>query len=438
MAKYFKLFKGAELILFNIDGVMGQKTIFITEGECDALIMIQAGFKSTCSVPNGANKKHNNLEYLDNCWTAFDQAEKVYIMTDDDEPGNFLADELARRIGVERCYRTRFNGVKDVNDAVNIGDKINQEWIDKNSKIYPLIGVHTAETHWESLLDIRKNGFPKGWKVRPPLGQHITIHPGYQSVITGIPGHGKSEELDQLLLELGIDYNLKGAYFSKENHPTAIHLIKLVEKLCGKDFWKLSEAEINETRSWLFEHMFWISPDKGFTLTDILGLVRLAVLRYGINWYVIDPWNRLDHQYDGSETTYISRCLDEMEVFNKLNNVHGFLVAHPTKIEKDKTGKFIVPNLYSISGSANFYNKADLGWTVYKTGDGTTTVHIQKVKFKYWGHVGSVDLSWDKENGRYYSINPDKSHWLKKNEQPALMFNEPEMKKDSTINDCPF
>lgn len=431
-AKNFKLHKDAELILYNLDGITGQKEIFITEGECDALVMIQAGFKNTCSVPNGANPKNNNLQYMDNCWRAFEQAEKVFIMTDNDDPGNRLADELARRIGPERCYRVTHE-YKDANDAVNAGVKIDREWIDSNASFYPLVGVHQAENFWNDLLNIRKNGFPKGWKPRGAFGEKVTIHPGYQTVITGVPGHGKSEHLDQVLIELAIDYDLRGAYFSPENFPTEIHIIKIVEKVTGKSFWDLSLNEINDTKDWINEHFLWVYPDDGVSLTNILDHVRKAITRYGINWYVIDPWNKLDHQYEGSETSYISRCLDEMDIFNKKNNVHGFLVAHPTKMQKDDSGDYAVPNLYSISGSAHFFNKAALGWTVYKKGDGLSDVHVQKVKFKYWGEIGLINYLWDDKNGRYYLTNRDNSNWLKPKE-----LNNPDLYTQSNVDDDDF
>jgi twinkle protein len=415
-AKNFRMHKDAELILYNLDAITGQKEIFITEGECDALVMIQAGFKSTCSVPNGANQKNNNLEYLDNCWQSFESAERVYLMTDNDAPGVKLADEIARRIGVERCYRVNMEPFKDVNDALNAGERINREWIDDRSTPFPLVGVYNADDFWGDLLEIRKHGFPKGWKPRGELGNKIQIHPGYQTVITGVPGHGKSEFLDQMLLELCFDYNLRGIYFSPENFPTTIHLIKIVEKLSGRKFWDLSIDEINSFKAWITERVHWVHPEDNLTLANILNHIRKAVLRYGVNWYVIDPWNKLDHQYSGAETQYISQVLDELDLFNKKNNVHGFVIAHPTKMTKDENGNYHVPNLYSISGSAHFFNKTAIGMTVYKSGPGMTDVHIQKVKFKYWGEQGIVSYYWDPDNGRYYGAAPDKSNWLSKPE----------------------
>jgi predicted ATP-binding protein involved in virulence len=49
--------------------------------------------------------------------------------------------------------------------------------------------------------------------------QRFSFHPGYTTIITGIPGHGKSELLDQMLLQISIDYNLKGGFFTPETGP---------------------------------------------------------------------------------------------------------------------------------------------------------------------------------------------------------------------------
>jgi twinkle protein len=95
--------------------------------------------------------------------------------------------------------------------------------------------------------------------------------------------------------------------------------------------------------------------------------------------------------------------MDKLGMFCENYKLHCFLVAHPTKIMKDKqTGKYEVPNLYNISGSANFFNKTDNGLTVYRDFiDNLTTVHIQKVKFNHWGKVGYSDFQYHLNSGRY-------------------------------------
>ena len=77
-------------------------------------------------------------------------------------------------------------------------------------------------------------------------------------------------------------------------------------------------------------------------------------------------------------------------------------MAHPTKQPRNKDGVIEAPTLYDISGSANFYNKADFGIVVHRNRvDGTVEVHVQKVKFKHLGEVGTAIFKYNINNGRY-------------------------------------
>jgi twinkle protein len=424
-AKHFKLYKDAELIFYNLDNIKDQDEVIIVEGEMDCLTMVQLGFRNCISVPNGATTGTNNLQYFDNCYQAFENVKTVVIATDNDEPGIRLGQELARRIGIEKCYRANLGEYKDVNEMYCKTGKVEF----KSLNPFPIEGIFGVDSHWEGLLNILKNGFPKGWKPRGKVGEHFSIHPGYTTILTGIPGHGKSEVLDQLLIQLCIDYDLKGGYFTPENRPTEMHLLKLIEKINGKSAWKTDAMLMNKAKEFLTDRIFWIYPDEGYSLDTILDKVRQAVTRYGINWYVIDPWNKLEHNYTQSETKYISESLDKIANFNHKNGTHAFIVAHPTKMKLNHdTGEYDVPGLYDISGSANFYNKADIGLTMYKDGKNENTLCVQKVKFKYWGGTGVIPMRWNPDNGRYDESGMDLTNWLDIKKQPELIsFNEPEV-----------
>ena len=97
--KNFKLFKGAKLVLYNLDSIKESQEIYITEGEIDCLSIHECGIKNVISVPNGAN---NNLGYLDNCWELV-KDKKIIIATDNDESGIKLKLELAKRFGFDNC-----------------------------------------------------------------------------------------------------------------------------------------------------------------------------------------------------------------------------------------------------------------------------------------------------------------------------------------------
>src|SRR6056300_1070216 len=111
--KNFKMVKNAELIFYGLDNIKEMDTIYITEGEMDALSLHEAGIYSVCSVPNGASLGNQRLDYLDNCYEYFENKECIVLCTDNDQAGLQLRNELARRFGQHRCKYIEFGEFKD-------------------------------------------------------------------------------------------------------------------------------------------------------------------------------------------------------------------------------------------------------------------------------------------------------------------------------------
>ena len=90
--------------------------------------------------------------------------------------------------------------------------------------------------------------------------------------------------------------------------------------------------------------------------------------RYGIRGLVIDPYNELDHQrpLHMTETEYVSQMLTKIKRFAQHNDVHVWFVAHPRQLQGWRGDP---PNLYDISGSAHFINKADNGIVIHRNRD---------------------------------------------------------------------
>jgi twinkle protein len=244
---------------------------------------------------------------------------------------------------------------------------------------------------------------------------------------------------------------MKGGIFSPENFPLKYHFTKLSEKIIGKRFWgqnRMNEIEKNQAKEYVNNNIFFIRPDdENFSIDVILEKARLLVKKYGIKYLIIDPFNRLEHQMEKgmSETNYVSNLLDKIITFKQKYNCLVFLIAHPRKINKNKTdGMYEVPNLYDISGSSNFFNKADIGLTVYRNFTSKLTeLYVQKVRFKHWGQQGVVSFNWNESNGRYTN---DTSNWLVKTEpayNPSLDPNrtiEPnrDFENETELIDDPF
>jgi len=439
-AKNFKMVKDAGIIFYNLDAVKQAKEIVIVEGEMDCLSMIEAGVTNCISVPNGAVKGSNNMQYLDHAIDMFDPDVKFVLALDNDSAGNVLRDEFIRRLGAENCFVVSFNDCKDANEfLMKYGSQALYDAVE-NKKDIPLQGVFTAKNIDAEIDDYYHNGLPKGCRIGvSDVDRLISFHEGYLSLITGIPGMGKSEVVDWLCCKLNVLYGWKVAFYSPENYPLQLHFSKIAEKLIGKRFEgynKMNYSELTLVKKYFDDNFYFIKPEEDFTLDSILDTVRQLVRRKGVKLFVIDAWNKLEHKFTTNETQYISHELDKLSMFCEKNRVHLFLVAHPTKIQKKKDGiEYEMPTLYSVSGSAAFYNKCSLGLVIHRDSQTSQTIlSVQKVKFKHWGENGECRLAWNRENGRYNSVNHyDDANWLIK-EQIQTNFYE----KIEELGDAPY
>lgn len=421
--KNFKLHKDSELIFYNIDCLEESKEVIICEGEIDCLSFIEAGIKSVVSVPNGANLNSNNMLYIDNCISMFDSIETIYLATDNDIAGRKLRMELSERFGIDRCKYIEFDKFKDANEILKERG-INALYdCYKNALDFPLEGVFTISDLDHEINDMYVNGLDNGVDTgMQNFDELLRFSKGYITTITGIPGHGKSDWMDQLALKLNIKHGWRFGFYSPENKPTRLHISKLARKLTGKKWFgnnNISVFELAEVKRVLNNNFWFIKPEKDFTLDSILKHVKQLKKTKGLDAFVIDAWNKLEHKYGQSETKYIGESLDKIAEFCETNNIHCFLVAHPTKLQKNKeNGLYEVPNLYSISGSANFYNKTDNGISVYRNFQtDKTEIYIQKVKFSHWGKVGSTEFNYHLDSGRFITdFNNELNSWIDSNQ----------------------
>jgi twinkle protein len=416
--KSFKMHSGSELIFYNQDVILGSDDLIIVEGEIDTLTFIECGYPNVISVPNGANVK---MEYLDTYNTLFDDIKRIYLATDQDTKGIELRDELARRLGPERCLIVNFKDCKDANDyLVKYGNDFHD--LIKNATPIPTKGIVTVDHIYNDIRDLFDKGIEPGLKLDECFDENIKWETGRLAIVTGIPSSGKSEFVDYLVTKMNKKLGWKAAFFTPENYPLKYHYGKLYEKIIGKRFRSncSNEMEFEMAFEHIKENFFYIMNEEDFTVDFILTNAKQLIKTRGIKVVVIDPYNKLEHQYTDSETQYISRFLDKLINFAKFNDVLVFLVAHPRKMQKE-AGKIVVPSLYDISGSANFYNKTDYGIVVHRqTSDINTMInrvqiYWSKIKFKHLGEQGMTEMEYDKDTGRFYKEGKfDKDNWLDK------------------------
>jgi twinkle protein len=341
--KNFKMVKDAELIFYNLDAIKESDWCVITEGEMDALTFIECGIDQVVSVPNGASKGNQKMDYLDSCYSYFENKKKVVIATDNDEAGRALREELGRRIGFEVCVWIDFGEYKDANDLLKAtrSKEAVKKCLEKTHD-FKIDGIFTIDDVWDEVSDIYSNGLPTGSKTGDDeFDAHLGIMPGELTMVTGIPGHGKSIFLDQISLKLCLNSGWKFGICSPESHPVAFYYTRLIKRLLGKKFSSrnVSTFELEQSRDWIKDRYNLIAPPSGYNLDEILAKARHLVLKKGIKGLIIDPWNRIEMNAPaGGERRWINEQLDKLIRFAQKNGVHIFLVAHPTKMQKDKDG----------------------------------------------------------------------------------------------------
>jgi len=403
--KNFKLYKGAEKVFYNINSIVGFDSCVITEGEMDVLALHEAGITNAISVPNGATLNSNNLDYLDNCIDYFEDKEKVILAVDNDEPGQALQQELIRRLGAEVCFLTTFEDCKDANEyLIKYGkDKLVNRI--EGARPVPLENVTTLKDIEDEITDFVKNGFKPGYQIGIPNFDDIfSTYTGQFITVTGIPSSGKSDFVDQMVVGYNQRYQWKTAFASPENAPTYLHAHKLMRKVwqdmptrndIGTDKWNQVAEHVND-------NFFFIDMER-YTLESVLRKGAELVKRKGIKCLVIDPFNKIRDVDCKTEDVnrYTMEYLTKIETFAKKYDVLVFIVAHPTKMYRDKDGNIEEPTMYNIKGGGEWYDASYHGILVHRNyEEKTVKAKILKVKFQNLGENGAeAHFKWEPRSG---------------------------------------
>ncbi|MBQ0046097.1 MAG: toprim domain-containing protein [Prevotellaceae bacterium] len=461
MGKKFWMHRDAEVIPYNIDAIMRKPVCYITEGEFDAISLMQAGFPEAISVPAGGS--NTNLEWLDRfAETLFDDKETIFLCTDNDKVGYNMMKELVRRLGGYRCKIVLWDeGCKDANEELQAhGEEGIRRCIERAQPV-PDYGVETAKTpHVERELD---DLFLNGMGTGAPIGidnvdRLITYETGRFMLVTGRPGDGKSEFLDEICLRLALRQGWKTAYFSPENFPLKYHLAKLISKLTGFKFaagGSITTEMYERCKEWLARNMCHIMPggedeehiadfgekvdirqllsadianSETFTLNQVLAVAREAVVRRGVRILVLDPLNSImrdDEDKGLSDLDWDLQVCNKLLAFAHTNDVLVILVAHPRKVDRaTMTNAKRRVEMNDINGSSKFGAKCDYCLIIDRDDDlKVVNAYVDKVKFKHLGTRGSTTLFYDIPSGRYVPcevrrLTPNEQRMIEQNGAP--------------------
>lgn len=409
--KRFKLVAGAMLSLYGIDVAMDNSDheIIITEGEIDTLSFYEAGIKTAVSVPNGASKGNQKLEWLEEM-LPYLEGKKIYLATDSDEAGLGLRDELARRLGKQNCWVINLPE-KDANDTLLKHGAAKLLECYQHAEPFPVDGIDTVTE--SDLLGLWEQGYPRGYDTGwDNMDEHIQWHPGMVSLITGIPGHGKTTWLKNLLVRLADRHGWSYLLYSAEEANATFAMTDLLSIKTGKSFFnapntpRISKEEVAENAPFMNEHFkYYKLSENDSTVEAIMQKAEEMVRRHGIRGLVIDNMSTVERQIVGSgdnRHNQIGNMIRDLRSFARELGVHIWLVAHPKKLNKLKQGVYEVPTGYDVGDSSHYYNGPDNGITVYRNREtNQTEIHWWKIRFRFVGQEDTDYFRFDIATSRY-------------------------------------
>lgn len=442
--------EGSKSLLYGIHAIpvspnKGHRELVIVEGEIDTQSGSQSGIWDICGLPDGVSRDGKQGKKLDvplrECADFISRYDFFVLALDGDPASKAAIEELADRLGRHRCkFVTYPPGCKDMNQVlVKYGEKACVDMV-KGAELFPMEGVVELEDERELIEKVMRDGFPTipGTGLSREFDAIIKFIMAQINLTTGVPNHGKTHFMLQIMLRLSITRGWKWAVFSPEQDmpdeiagqkmPKRILLVQaLVEALVGKPMFqdkfytngrgdfvkveKMSNAEFRLAYKFIQEHFKIVEAGAVNTLVKILEKVDYLKIKHGIQGFMIDPWNKVSGVL-GKDNAGLAALLIKLDNFCKSRSQCLFLNAHPVKNLGSKEvvnthGKLVtisnVPHIRDVKGGGEFYDMIPNGFTVYRDfSDNSVSFFTWKVKHRILGTPGQeVKFQFNTVNGRY-------------------------------------
>lgn len=382
--------KGVEHVLYNFDALlddtMSGMPIVITEGEIDALSVIEAGFPRTVSVPDGWSEKAgeadgSKMKPVLEAEELIRKADVLIIAADADATGQAFTRAISALFEDMTVRAVRWpDDCKDANDVLRkhgLGEVA--RCLNAAVPIDPPGGQITGFSDLPPLSErrIMRLGFE-------PFDWQLAFEEGAMSVCTGIPGFGKSTFVRFCAHHLVRNEGIRVGAMELENGPLQMrdHLARLSTGRPWDDLAPDRRASLNADldRSWRVAHRAPEGSDVAENLEWIRKRIRTLAVRDRCKFIYIDPWNELEHMPEPGEnlTNYINWATKSIRQWAERYDTHVCIVAHPKKLPQGSG----VPDGYDVADSAAWANKPSLGFTVHQvTPAAPDTPHV---KIKVW------------------------------------------------------
>lgn len=352
--------KDTKPILFGMHLCTPGETLYIFEGEFDAMAGYQAHGGNCVSVPSGCS----DFTWLETCEEWLSQYNTIAVIGDNDEPGHMmikrLTDKLSCKILVPDFHM--YEGCKDANEICFRHGKDRLREIMDSAKPMPVNGIlNIAEVKRTDPADLPRimSGIKRLDRVTGGF------YDGDLNIWTGKRGEGKSTVLDQISLD-SVDQGRNVCVYSGEIPANRFksslyvqaagtkNLNEYLDRIIDKVNYVVPAEKAELIDRWL-NGRYWLydNTQVGANETEnILRIFEQAYKRCDCTVFIVD--NLMTIQTDSPdyyrEQFVFARKLKE---FANRFQVQVHLVVHPRK-----TGDRAVIDNDDVGGSGNLTNIA--------------------------------------------------------------------------------
>jgi hypothetical protein len=218
----------------------------------------------------------------------------------------------------------------------------------------------------------------------------------------------------QVWFNIALQYGIKVGILSAETGVVP-HVRKFMRQFFHRKLQhEMSEEEKQEADDFIQDHfVFFAHPDSRPNFRWLCDMIEVSAHRHGCRAVLLDPWNKLEIDYDSrrlTETQWIGNCLDECLDMSRILDMHIQIIAHPTK-PGDPQARKHPPDLYSISGSAQWANRVDQGIVCHRPktvdDDGNrcseVDIYLSKARFEELGWPCKMPMRLNLSTGCFMS-----------------------------------
>ena len=264
----------------------------------------------------------------------------------------------------------------------------------------------------DSIVDNFKHGGAKGETTFiPDIDGMFKWKKTFINTLTGYQNHGKSQFLVYLCLAKAIGDGSKFAFYTPEGNDAPDWYEELIHCLCGqttdKDYDQISEDRLEWAMEFLDKHFFFIQAVKG-SHKEVLSAFKYLKETEDLYGCIIDGYNSLVFDTHSQEYLQIRNFLIDQRIFTNNNNVCTFVVVHPRNTGKDQRGEVPEPDVYTLSGGAEWGNKGDIilcyNRPRYWEDRLDTSCYIKSLKIKKQKLIalpGQCDMTFNRATNRY-------------------------------------